>query len=102
METLVNELVEKAGISKNVAEKVGNVLQQNAAKLPQLLGGDTQGISQLLEKGGIDKNVVNRVVSFLQENAEHIPEWLGSQGGGILGKAKDMIGSVLGGGKESK
>ena len=101
MEALVKELVEKLGLNKGVAEKIGSVLQEHAANVPKMLTLDPQEMTQTLQKAGISSTIADKVVAFLKEHATEIPTWLGSQGGGIFQKAKDMVGSVLGS-KESK
>jgi hypothetical protein len=101
VEELIKQMSEKTGIDRGIAEKVSAMLQQRAADLPKLLGGDSQGLVQLLQKLGIDQGIVQKVLAFLKEHAAQLPTWLGSDGGGILKKAKDALGGILGG-KEGK
>ena len=96
MEELSKQLNEKTGIDRGIAEKISALLQQNAANVPNLLGGDSQGLVQLLQKAGIDEGIIQKVLAFLKQNAANLPTWLGSDGGGILKKAKDVLGGVLG------
>jgi hypothetical protein len=101
MEELVKQLVEKVGIDKGTAEKVSGLLRERAATLPALLTGDASSLTPLLSKLGIDGATAARIVRFLQEHAAQLHEWVGSQGGGVLQKAKDVLGGMLGG-KQSK
>jgi hypothetical protein len=102
MEEFVKQLAEKVGIDRGTAEKVAGFLQQNAANLPTMLSGDAQALAAPLSKLGIDSAHVQRIITFLREHAADLPKWLGEQGGGILQKAKDALGGILGGGKETK
>jgi hypothetical protein len=54
---------------------------------------------QLLQRVGIDEGIARRVLAFLKQNAANLPAWLGSDGGGILKKAKDVLGGIMGGKK---
>jgi hypothetical protein len=101
VEELINQLKQKAGLDHCNAEQISALVQKNAANLPQLLGGDNQGLTQMLQKAGIDPAVIQKAVTFLQQNAANLPAMLESEGGGLLKKAKDLVGSVFGG-KESQ
>jgi hypothetical protein len=94
MQELIKELNEKAGIDQGTAEKVADALKQSSADVPNLLSGDSQGMAQLLSKLGIDEATAQKVLAFLKENAGRLPDLLG--GGGILKKAKDALGGILG------
>jgi hypothetical protein len=97
VEELIKQLSQKVGLDRGIAEKIAALLQQNAADVPHLLGGDSQGLVQLLQKAGIDAGLAQKVLAFLKQNAANLPTWLGSDGGGILKKAKDALGGILGG-----
>jgi hypothetical protein len=96
VEELIRQLSEKTGIGRALAEKISTMLQQNAANLPQMLAGDSQGLVQLLQKAGIDPAIAQKVLAFLKQHAADLPAWLGSDGGGILSKAKEALGGMLG------
>jgi hypothetical protein len=94
VEELIKQLREKAGIDQANAEKVSATLEKKAAELPNLIGGNTQGLVQMLQKAGIDEGIIQKVVTFVKQNADKIPAMLA--GGGILNKAKDLVGGMLG------
>jgi hypothetical protein len=96
MQELTEQLSEKAGIDRGTAEKVAATLHEQAANLPNLLHGDSQGLTQLLAGLGIDEATVQKVLAFLKEHADQLPAWLGSEGGGIGKMARDLLGGILG------
>jgi len=96
VEELIKQMSEKTGIGRGLAEKISTLLQQNAANVPQMLAGDSQGLVQMLQKAGIDPAIAQKVLAFLKQNAANLPAWLGSNGGGILSKAKEALGGMLG------
>jgi len=61
-----------------------------------MLTTNSQGLVDLLQKAGISEGIAQKVVAFLQQNAANLPALLGSEGGGLLKKAKDMVGGMLG------
>jgi hypothetical protein len=89
-------LKEKVGLDQGNAERVSATLQQNVAKVSQMLTTNSQGLVDLLQKAGISEGIAQKVVAFLQQNAANLPAMLGSEGGGILKKAKEMVGGILG------
>src|SRR4051812_31743493 len=102
MEELKNQLCEKTGIDRGTADKISAVLSENVNRVDSLLADDAQGLVQLLQKVGIDEGQARRVVAFLKENVAKLPAWLGGDGGqGFLGKARNVLGGILGG-KEGK
>lgn len=96
MEELIKQLREKAGIDRANAEKVSTALEEHPAEMPNVLGGNTQGLVQLLQKAGIDDGVIQKVVAFLKQHAGDLQKMLSGEGGGILNKAKDLVGGMLG------
>jgi hypothetical protein len=96
MQELTEQLSEKAGIDQGTAEKVAATLAQNADNLPNLLAGDSQGLTQLLSRLGIDEATVQKVLTFLKEHADKLPAWLGSESGGVAKMARDLLGGILG------
>ena len=101
MDELVQQMAEKVGISKDTAEKIMVVLHGQAANVPAMLTGDNETLAPLLSKLGIDRATVDRILAFLREHSAEVQQWLAGQGGGILQKAKEVLGGILGA-KESK
>jgi hypothetical protein len=95
VEELIKQLREKAGIDQANAEKVSATLEQKAAELPNLIGGNTEKLAQMLQKSGIDESIVQKVVAFVKQNADKIPAMLAGEGG-LLNKAKEVVGGMLG------
>ena len=96
MEELIKLLRDKAGIDRASAEKVSATIEKNAAEVPNLLGGNAQGLVQMLQKAGIDEGIIQKVVAFLKQHADKLPALMAGEGGGLLNKAKDLVGGMLG------
>jgi hypothetical protein len=73
------------------------MFEQQANNLPAMLSDNKQALVPMLTKLGIDQATVNRIVTFLQEHATDVQNWLSGQGAGVLQKAKEAIGGILGG-----
>lgn len=96
VEELIKQLREKAGIDRANAEKVTATLEEKAAELPNLISGNTQGLVQILQKAGIDEGIIQKVVAFIKQHAADLPAMLSAEGGGVLNKAKELVGGILG------
>jgi hypothetical protein len=102
MEELIKQLCDKVGIDRGLAEKITGLLQKNPGEVAKLLEDDEQGVAQHLQSAGISETIAQKVAAFLKENAAKLPQWLGTDAKGIIDKAKELVGSMLGGRKESE
>ncbi len=88
MEELKRQLVEKLGLATSDADKVGDVMKDNAAEVPPAVAGGADAIAAMLAKFGISADIVAKVVPFLMQHAAELPKWLGGAAAqGMLGKA---------------
>ncbi|HEY8503571.1 MAG TPA: hypothetical protein VIL46_03245 [Gemmataceae bacterium] len=96
MDELKKMLTQEVGLGQAEADKLGDSLQQNAGEVTAAAAEGGGKLSALIQRFGFSEPIAQKVADFLTRHAAELPKLLGSAGG-VVGKAKDALGGLMGG-----
>jgi nucleoid DNA-binding protein len=97
MDELVRQLSQKAGVTQDKAEQIGQFLKEHAADVPGWVSQQEPKLVALMtEKVGVTKEQAEKVVQTIKAQAGDWMKNLGGQAPGMAQKAKDAVAGLFG------
>lgn len=93
MQEFIDLLKQKAGLAESDAKKLAGDVQDNLGAVTQAASGGAAQLKALIMKFGFGEAIADKAAAFISQHAAELPKLLG---GGMLDKAKGMLGGMFG------